>query len=99
MEARALHVLTTNFATITESNVDPACLAGKLLAAEIIGNNDYQRASNPRESTNVRLGELVDKVMRNGASNVFQTFVNILLREGHVKWLGEKLKGMTLLLA
>ena len=36
-----------------------------------------------------------EKNLRNGAPNVFQTFVSILLKEDHVKWLGEELKGTT----
>ena len=93
MEKRAHGVLGGKIGRIRESNVDPAWLAGKLLAADIIGDSDYQRASNPREIADERLGELVGKVMRNGAPDVFQTFVSILLSKGHVKWLGEELKG------
>ena len=93
MEKRAHYVLGGKFGRIRESNVDPAWLAGELLAAKIIGNTELQRASNTREVADERLGELVQKVMRNGAPNVFQTFVSILLKEDHVKWLGEELKG------
>ena len=71
-------------------------LAGELLAAKIIGDADFQRASNPREEEDERLGKLVGKVMRNGAPDVFQTFVSILLKKDHVKWLGEELKGKPL---
>ena len=93
MEERAFGVLRGKIGRIKGSNVDPAWLAGELLAANIIGNADFQRASNSREEEDERLGKLVGKVMRNGAPDVFQTFVSILLKENHVKWLGEELKG------
>ena len=75
------------------SNVDPTWLAAELLAAGIIGDIDFQRASNFRELPDERLGTLVQQVMRNGAPGVFLTFVSILLKQSHVKWLGEELKG------
>jgi len=93
MDKRAHGVLRGKIGRIKESNVDPAWLAGKLLAAKIIGSTDFQKASNPREVAEERLGELVEQVMRNGAPDVFQTFVSILLKLDHVKWLGEELKG------
>ena len=92
MEKRAHGVLGGKIGRIRESNVDPAWLAGELLAAKIIGDADFRRASNSREEDE-RLGKLVQKVLRNGAPDVFQTFVSILLKEDHVKWLGEELKG------
>ena len=79
---------------IKRSNMDPTWLAGKLLMAKIIEDADFQRANNPREVAHEQLGELVEKVMGNGAPGVFQTFVSILLKEDHIKWLGEELKGM-----
>ena len=93
MEERAHGVLGGKIGRIKRSNVDPAWLAGELLAAKIIGITDFQRATNAREIVDERLEELVGKVMRNGAPDVFQTFVSILLKEDHVKWLGEELKG------
>ena len=93
MEEREYGVLRGKIRRIKRSNVDPAWLAGELLAAKIIGDTDVQRASNPREVKDDRLAELVQTVMRNGAPDVFQTVVNILLKADHVKWLGEELKG------
>ena len=96
MEDRAYGVLRRKLARIKRSNVDPAWLAGELMAATIIGSTELQKAKNPREVKDERLGELVENVMRNGAPDVFQTFVGILLKEDQIKWLGEELKGMTL---
>ena len=93
MEPRAHGVLRGKIGRIKESNVDPAWLAGKLLAAGIIGDIDVEKASNDRELSTNRLGELVRTVMRNGAPGVFQTFVQILLRKTEVNWLGKELKG------
>ena len=73
--------------------MDPAWLAGELLAAKIIGDADFRKASNISRDEDERLGKLVQKVMQNGAHDVFQTFVSILLKEDPVKWLGEELKG------
>ena len=95
MEERAYGVLRGKMGKIKRSNVDPAWLAGELLAADIIGNTDFQRASNSQVVADERRAELVLKVMGNGAPDVFQTLVSILLKENHVKWLGEELKGMT----
>ena len=94
MEEREYGVLRGKIGKIKRSNVDPAWLAGELLAADIIGEADFRRASNSREEEDERLGKLVGKVMRNGAPDVFQTFISILLKEKPVKWLGEELKGM-----
>ena len=99
MEPRAHGVLGGKIDRIKESNVDPAWLAGKLLAAGIIGDSDVEKASNDRELSTNRLGELVRTVMRNGAPGVFQTFVQILLDRVDVKLLGEELKGTALKVA
>ena len=99
MEKRAHGVLRGKMGRIKESNVDPAWLAGKLLAAGVIGDSDVEKASNDRELSANRLGELVGIVMRNGAPGVFQTFVQTLLDRVDVKWLGEELKGRALKVA
>ena len=96
MEEPAYGVLRGKLGRIKRSNVDPAWLAGELLAAKIIGTTDVQRATNAREIADERLGELVGVVMRNGTPDVFQAFVSILLKEDNVKWLGEELKGRAL---
>ena len=93
MEKQAHGVLGGKIGRIRESNVDPAWLAGELLAAKIIGDADFRRASNTSREEDERLGKLVQKVMQNGAPDVFQTFVSILLKEDPVKWLGKELKG------
>ena len=96
MEEPAYGVLRGKIGRIQRSNVDPAWLAGEFLAAKIIGITDFQRATNAQEIAHKRLGELVGVVMGNGAPDVFQAFVSILLKEDNVKWLGEELKGRAL---
>ena len=93
MEEPERGVLIEKIGRIRGSNVDPAWLAGELLAAKIIGTSDRMRATNVWAIAGDRLGELVGVVMRNGARDVFQAFVSILLKEDNVKWLGEELKG------
>ena len=93
MEEPAYGVLRGKIGRIKRSNVDPNWLAGELLMAEIIKHRDLERACNYQEVADNRLAELVIKIMGNGAPDVFQTFVSILLKQDHVKWLGEELKG------
>ena len=78
---------------IKGSNVDPAWLAGQLLAAHVIGEEDAARATRRGASASSRLGELVVVVTRNGRDGVFRTFVDILLGKPHIEWLGEEIKG------
>ena len=98
MESRAYGVLGGKVGRIKSSNVDPAWLAQKLLAANIIGEEDEERAKNADIPKPERRGELVEIVQGNGRRGVFRTFVNILLSKPHLGWLGEELKGMCTLL-
>lgn len=93
MEEPEKSVLRKYSGEISDSNVDPALLARKLYAAGIIGKADTEKACNNGEIKANRRFDLVSTMMGNGGANVFQTFVKILLAEGEVKWLGEKLKG------
>ena len=93
MEKRAHGVLGGKIGRIRSTNVDPVWLAEELHAAKIIGKKDLERAKNDEISEPERRGELVEKVQGNGRRGVFQTFVNILLSEPHLEWLGEELQG------
>ena len=93
MERRAYGVLGGKVERIKSSNVDPAWLARRLVEAEIIGEEDEERAKNASIPKPERRSELVEIVQGNGAPGVFQTFVNILLSKPHLKWLGGELKG------
>lgn len=93
MERRAYGVLGGKLDRIKTSNVNPAWLAERLFAAHIIGRDDVQMAKNPDIPKPERRGELVEIVQGNGKRKVFQTFVEILLSEPHLEWLGEELKG------
>lgn len=101
MEKKAKDVLERKMGRIKASNVDPAWLAVELLRTHIIGQEDVKKASSEKEQASKRLEDLIFTVVGNGAPDVFQTFVDILLSENHVKWLGKELKGMapSLLLA
>ena len=94
MESLAYGVLRGKTARIKLSNVDPVWLAGELLAADIIGEEEEQNARNTNVPKPERRGELVELVMGNGEGGVFQTFVNILLTKRHLKWLGKEIKGI-----
>ena len=93
MEKRAHGVLDGKIGRIKSSNVDPVWLAQKLLTANIIGENDLERAKDVEIPKPERRGELVEIVQGNGRRGVFQTFVNIFLSEPHLTWLGEELQG------
>ena len=93
MESRAYGVLGGKMGRIKGSNVDPAWLAGQLLAAHVIGEEDATRATREGASASSRLEELVVMVTRNGRDGVFRKFVDILLSKPHIEWLGEEIKG------
>ena len=78
---------------IKKSNVDPVELSELLLASDIIGTGDAQRAWCTDKLASERLGELFLKIMGNGAPGTFQKLVDILLDKGEWKWLGSQLKG------
>ena len=63
------------------------------MAAFFAYHHQKEKASS-KEVKAERLGRLVRLVMGNGAPDVFQTFVRILLNEPHVKWLGDELNGI-----
>ena len=92
MESRAYGVLGGKIGRIKASNVDPAWLAERLQAERIIGHRDVERAKDNSILKPERCGELVELMQGNGRRGVFQTFVNILLSEPHLEWLGEELK-------
>ena len=93
MEKRAYGVLGGKVERIKASNVDPAWLAEKLVSAKIVGKIEEERAKKADVPEAQRRGKLVEMVQGNGRRGVFQTFVNILLDEPHLEWLGEELKG------
>ena len=93
MERRAYGVLGGKVERIKASNVDPGWLAEKLVSAKIIGKIEEERAKKADVPEAQRRGKLVEMVQGNGRKGVFQTFVNILLDEPHLEWLGEELKG------
>ena len=93
MDDPAYSVLGGKLTKIKRSNVGPAWLGKELLAAEIVDVCDAERASDAQVPTDVRLAELVEMVLGNGAPGVFQTLVGILLRKPHLKWLAKDLKG------
>ena len=97
MESRAYGVLGGKLERIKISNVDPTWLAAELLAAGIIGEEDEIASRNSNISKADRRGELVELVMGNGGQGVFQTFVAILLSKRHLQWLGNELKGNSIL--
>ena len=94
MDDPAYSVLRDKLKKIERSNVDPAWLGKELLTAEIVDVCVAERARDAQVPTDVRLGELVKMILRNGAPDVFQTLVGILFRKPHIKWLAKDLKGM-----
>ena len=93
METIAYGVLGGKIGRIKDSSVDPAWLASQLLAADIIGEEEEMAARNTEIPKAQRREELVELVMGNGEEGVFETFVSILFKKRHLKWLGKELKG------
>ena len=94
MDDPAYGVLRGKLAKIKRSNVDPAWLGKELLAAEIVDIGDAERAKNAEVGVDVRLADLIEKVLGNGDPDVFRMLVEILFRKPHIKWLAKELKGM-----
>ena len=86
--------ITSLFARITSSQVDPEWLAGQLLAASIISRGAEEFASNQIHSRSQRLRSLIVDVKGNGRRGVFQDLVKILLANDTYSWLGEELIGI-----
>ena len=93
MEEPGKGVIETMTDKIRESKVEPAWLAGKLLAVNIIDSDDMTTAINTKNDASERLLQLLLTVTGNGRPGAFQTFVEIFLRSRKWDWLGEKLKG------
>ena len=93
MESRAYGVLGGKIGRIKSSNVDPVWLAERLQAERIIGQSHVEKAKDDSIPEPERRRKLVELVQGNGRRGVFQTFVNILLSEPYLDWLGEELKG------
>ena len=93
MESRAHGVLGGKIGRIKNSNVNPGWLAEQLEAADIVGSEDVKEAKDRRIPKPDRRSDLVETVMGNGGEGVFQNFVDILLKEPSLKWLGKELKG------
>ena len=93
MDPPAYGVLRGKFGKIKSSNVNPAWLGERLYAANIIGQEEKERARSVDIAKSERLGELVDSVLGNGGRGVFETFVNILFSQPHLRWLADQLKG------
>ena len=93
MDDPAYSVLKKKLDKIKRSNVDPAWLGEKLLEADIIEESDVEKV-NAQEGEDGQLGKLTEKVMRNGAPDVFQVLVDIISSKPTTKWLGKELKGI-----
>ena len=93
MDNPAQDVLERKLATIKESNVDPAWLAGELLSAGIVGPEDEERARMEGRLVAERRAALVLSVLRNGEPGAFQTFVQTLFKRRHLESLARELKG------
>ena len=94
MDNPAHDVLERKLATIKESNVDPAWLAGELLSAGIVGPEDEERARMEGRLVADRRAALVLSVLRNGERGAFQTFVETLFKRRHLESLARELKGI-----
>ena len=93
MESRAQGVLGGKIGKIKKSNVNPCWLAEQLQAVNIVVSEDVKEAKDRSVPKPDRRSDLVETVMGNGGEGVFQKFVDILLKEPSLEWLGQELKG------
>ena len=97
-DAKAYDTLQLHFADITESNLDPAALAGGLFAAKIIGKARVDEASNPVwPNPQTKRTSILLEVINSGKPGAFRDFVLLILKMEQCVWLGEKLIGKALI--
>ena len=86
--------LKENYTTICKSNLEPSELGTKLFAKSIIPEGIVSQSSLPHLTPDARRQTLLDAVMRQGAPQTFQRFVEIILEDETNDYIGEKLKGI-----
>ena len=93
MEKTACDVLKSKLAKITVTNMKPGWLAGELLSAQIIGPGDAKKAGLDGKIDDDKREALVYAVMGCGKPGAFEAFVDLFLKQVHLEWLGNELKG------
>ena len=92
-DSPAYVVLEKMLAKIKTSNVDPKWLAGELRSAGIVGPNDEENAGIDGKPDSDKRAALVRAIMGSGNPGAFETFVETLRKQEHLKWLAKELKG------
>ena len=77
---------------IRKSNLDPSSLATELYSKKLI-TYDVKEEVDAITTKRKKLGRIVEGVMENGDSGVFQKFVAIVRRDPAHKWLADILEG------
>lgn len=85
--------LLLHFGDLSQSPFDPLNVAGELFAAGIIGDATLFTARQATTNPVDRRMEIVQAVMANGKADVFQTFVQVLMKEKQNSSICEKLIG------
>ena len=85
--------LSKLFPRFTESQVDPAWLAGELLSKQIVGLATVQYATNRLHEPSDRLRRVVLDVLGSGKRRVFSNLITILMKKPEYSWLADELSG------
>ena len=92
-DSPAYVVLEKMLAKFKTYNVDPKWLAGELRSAGIVGPNDEENAGIDGKPDSDKRAALVRAIMGSGKPGAFETFVETLHKQKHLKWLTIELKG------
>ena len=89
----AYDTIVKHFSDLCQSPFDPGKVARELLAEEIIGDGTLFSATLANVNPGEKRMEILRAVMANGGKGVFQTFVQVLMKEKQNSFLCEKLIG------
>lgn len=91
-------VLLSKYSVICKSSLDPSDLARSLLQGGIINQGVADQAGSRATITtqSEKIGILLDAVLRSGAPNTFECFLNAMRSDRTVEWLVDQLKSLNL---
>lgn len=95
MESLACSVLEENREQLKSCGVDPARFVWELRPAGIT-DEDVERTRDKTLPASQRWGDLVSSIIQNNTEGLFQSFIDVLLRERKMEELGKRMKGITI---
>ena len=89
-DSLGFEVLRGHYAEFCKSGVDPVNTAFKLFEANLINAGARDECLHGDGGRDLRLGTIIDNIMRQGKPGAFQEFTEIVTED--TSWLGDKLK-------